>query len=62
MSTNVWRVWAYDPQGNVIPVHTAACQDFDQLEYAQRYAYELKQNNPDWDADIVQFNIPGSAR
>jgi hypothetical protein len=62
MSTNVWRVWAYNPEGHVVPIGTAACQDFDEIQYAQRYAHELTESHPGWTTDIVQFNIPGSAR
>lgn len=62
MTETVWRVFAYNAEGTVVSVGSAACQDFPSIEYAQRYAHDLITAHPGWTTDIVQFNNTGSAR
>jgi len=50
-----WRVWMIGPGG-------ASCEQFAALNDAEQYAAGVRRRHPDWDVDVVAWNIPGSAR
>lgn len=50
-----WRVWMIGPGG-------ASCEQFPELAAAEQFAAGVRRRHPDWDVEVVPWNIPGSAR
>lgn len=55
MNDIAWRVWMTGPGGS-------SCEQFPDRDAADTFAAGVRLRHPEWDIEVVPWNIPGSAR